>query len=201
MVGVNRRRGIAIVGLLAAALGAGAVIVHASSAAPTLPASTIDGTYSCRVQAQHFVSLYAGVNLTVNNKPQPGGVFLNTGVHVLKQGTTSTSVNQLGVEAIKHGFKIDKTYCHKVKAQIPLKPKGLPTPPITVTPTHEGYDSENCNTTARVLFRVRVKLTGQKPSHALLAVRDTGAKTKPVAFYNWSPQKVAVYISSACGTQ
>lgn len=193
---MSRRRGIWIVVLLAAALGAGAVVVHASSAAPTLPASTIDTTYSCRVQAQHFVSLSTSVNLTVNSKPQPGGVFLNTGVHVLKQGSTTTSVNQLGVEAIKHGFKIDNKYCRHVKQQVPLKSKGLPGPPTTVTPTHGGYDSENCNTTARVLFHVRIKLTNQKPSHALLAVRNTNGK--PVAFYNWSPKKATVYTSLAC---
>ena len=198
---MGRRRGIWIVGLLAAALGAGAIVVHASSAAPTLPASTLDATYSCRVQSQHFVNLYAGVNLTLNNKPSPGGVFLNTGVHVIKQGSTTTSVNQLGVEAVKHGFKIDKSSCRQVKQRIPLKPKGLPGPPNTVTPTHFGHDSENCNTTARVLFRVRVKLTNQKPSHALLAVRDVRTKTKPVAFYNWSPQKIAVYTSFGCSSQ
>ena len=199
---MGRRRGIWIVGLLAAALGAGAIVVHASSAAPTLPASTLDATYSCRVQSQHFVSLYAGVTLPpVNGKAQPGGVYLNTGVHVIKQGSTTTSVNQLGVEAVKHGFKIDKSSCRQVKQRIPLKPKGLPGPPNTVTPTHFGHDSENCNTTARVLFRVRVKLTNQKPSHALLAVRDVGTKTKPVAFYNWSPQKIAVYTSFGCSSQ
>jgi hypothetical protein len=165
-----------------------------------LPASTIDTTYSCKVQSQHFVSLYAGVNLTVNNKAQPGGVFLNTGVHVTKRGSTTTSVNQLGVEAVKHGFKIDKSYCRHVKQQIPLKSKGLPSPPTTVTATHSGFDSEKCSTTARVLFRVRVTMTNQKPSHALLAIRDVGTKTKPVAFYNWSPQKATVYTSFACGT-
>ncbi|HKD94427.1 MAG TPA: hypothetical protein VKB43_06925 [Gaiellaceae bacterium] len=197
---MSRRRGIWIVALLAAVLGAGAVVVHAGSAAPTLPASALDVTYSCRVQSQHFVSLYAGVTLTTNGKTQPGGVFLNTGVHVIKSGTTTTSVNQVGVEAVKHGVKIDKSACRKVKQQIPLKPKGLPSPPTTVTPSHAGYDSEQCNTTARVLFRVKVKMTGQKPSHALLAIRDVGGKNKPVAFYNWSPQKVAVYTSFACGT-
>jgi hypothetical protein len=195
---MSRRRGIGIAGLLAAALAAGAVVVHASSAAPTLPASTIDTTYSCRVQAQHFVSLYASVSLTVDNKPQPGGVFLNTGVHVVKHGGTTTSVNQLGVQAVKHGFKIDKSSCRHVKQRIPLKPKGLPGPPTTVTPTHSGYDSENCNTTARVLFRLQLKLTNQKPSHALLAVRDTNGK--PVAFYNWGPKKVTLYTSLACST-
>ena len=60
------RRAIWIVGLLLAALGAAAVGVHASSAAPTGPithASTFDKTFSCRVRRQHFVNLYAGATL------------------------------------------------------------------------------------------------------------------------------------------
>jgi len=60
------RRGIWIVGLLTAALGAAALGAHASSAAPTRAdraASTLDKTYSCRVRKQHYVDLYASVTL------------------------------------------------------------------------------------------------------------------------------------------
>jgi hypothetical protein len=196
---MGRRRGIWIVGVLAAALGAGAVVVHASSAAPTLPASTIDATYSCRVQAQHFISLDTSVTLPpVNGRAQPGVLSLSTGVKVIKHGDTTTVLSQLGVQAVKNGLKIDKSSCRHVKQQVPLKPKGLPTPATIVTPTLRGYDNENCNTTARVLFRLRLKLTNQKPSHALLAVRNTNGK--PVAFYNWTTKKVSIYTSLACST-
>jgi hypothetical protein len=188
-----------MVGLLIAALGAGAVVVHASSAAPTLPASTIDVTYSCRVQAQHFISVNASVTLPpVNGRAQPGVLSLSTGVKVIKHGDTTTVVSQLGVQAVKNGLRIDKTACRRVKQQIPLKPKGLPTPATIVTPAVRGYDNENCNTTARVLFRLRLKLTSQKPSHALLAVRNTNGK--PVAFYNWTPKKVSIYTGLACSS-
>ncbi|MGH3056459.1 MAG: hypothetical protein ACRDL7_15910, partial [Gaiellaceae bacterium] len=77
------RRGIWIVGLLAAVLGAAAVGVHASSAAPTRAtagSSTVDATYSCRVRSQHFVDLYASVTLPpADNRQQPGVVVMVTG--------------------------------------------------------------------------------------------------------------------------
>ncbi|HEU5215063.1 MAG TPA: hypothetical protein VFU30_05950, partial [Gaiellaceae bacterium] len=76
------RHGIWIVGLLVAALGAAAVGVHASSAAPArsaTAASTLDKTYSCRVRQQHFISLAATVTVPpVDNRPQPGGLFVTT---------------------------------------------------------------------------------------------------------------------------
>lgn len=194
---MRRRRGIWIVAVLVAALGAGAAVVHASSAAPTLPASTMDLTYSCRVQSQHFISLNASVTLPpVSGRAQPAILNLATGVKRVMHNGVTTEISQLGVQAVKHGLKIDKSSCRKAKQPIPLKPRGLAGPPTTVTATHQGYDNENCNTTARVLFRLKLKLTSQKPSHALLAVRNTNGK--PVAFYNWSPKKVTLYTSAAC---
>jgi len=200
---MNRRHGIWIVGLSAAALAA-ALGVHASFAAPTLPAATSDATYSCRVQSQHVVSLSASATRppdgSNNNKPQPGVLVLTTGVKSVTHGDTTTTVSQVGVEAVKNGVKIDKSSCRRVKKQIPLKPKGLPRPPTTVTPTLRGFDDENCGTSARVLVRLKLKTTNNIPSHALLAVRDEGGKSRPVAFYNWSPNKVSVFIGTSCST-
>lgn len=198
---MDRRRGIWIAALLAAALGAAAVVVHASSAARAVAASTINTTYSCRVQKAHTINLDASVTLPpVNGKAQPGVLVLSTGVKVIKQGNTTTVVSQLGVQAVKHGLKIDKSACRHVTKQIPLKPKGLAGPPVTVTATQRGFDNELCSSTARVLFRLRLTMTNQKPSHALLAVRDTGSKSRPVAFYNWTPSKVKIYLSPNCST-
>lgn len=197
---MDRRRAIWIVALLVAALGAAAVVVRASSAAPATSAA-IDTTYSCRVASAHVVNLDASVTLPpVKGKAQPGVLALSTGVKVIKNGDTTTVVSQLGVQAVKHGLRIDKSSCHHVKQQIPLKPKGLPGPPTTVTPTLRGYDNEICDSTSRVLFRLRLKMTDQKPSHALLAVRNTGSNHRPIAFYNWSPKKVNLYTSPNCST-
>jgi len=200
---MRRRRGIWIVGLVAAALGATAVGVHAGAAAPTrgtMSTSTTDATFSCRVRpGQHVVQLYGSVTLaSVQSKPQPGVLVLTTGVKTITRNNTTTTVSQVGLRAVKNGLKIDKSSCRRVKQQIPLKPKGLPTPGFTVTPTHQGYDNEQCVTTARVLARIRVQTTNQVPSHALFAIRNEGPHGRPIAFYNWSPSKLTVYPGNSC---
>ena len=192
-----------IVGLLTAALGAAGVSVHAGAAAPnraTMSTSTTDATYSCRVRpGQHVVQLYGSVTLpSVQNKPQPGVLVLTTGVKTVTRNDTTTTVSQVGLRADKKGLKIDKSSCRRVKQQIPLKPKGLPTPGFTVTPTHQGFDNEQCDTTARVLARIRVQTTNQIPSHALFAIRNEGAHGRAIAFYNWSPSKLTVYPGNSC---
>ncbi len=199
---MRSHRRIWLLALLPAALVAAAVGAHASSAASdgaTTAASTIDKTYSCRVRRQHFVVLAAAVTLPpVDNQPQPGGLFLTTGARtIVKNGTTST-VTQLGLQARKDSFRVDTKSCRSVKKQIPLKPKGLPTPAITVTPSLRGYDSEQCNTKARVLVRLRLTMANQTPTHALLAVRNDDAKSRPIAFYNWNPHKVTLNIGLTC---
>ena len=196
------RRGIWIVGLLAAALGAAALGVHASSATPSRAgagASTLDKTYSCRVRKQLYVDLYASVTLPpADNRPQPGVLNLTTGARVSQQNGAIVEVAQVGLQATKNSLRIDTKSCRRVKHRISLKPKGLPSPPTTVTPTLFGRDSERCETTARVLFRLRVTSTNHTPSHALLAIRDDTAKRRPIAFYNWTPRKVSVYPGKSC---
>lgn len=196
------RRGIWIVGLLAAALGVASVGVHASSAAPTRAsagANTIDKTYSCRVNRQHFADLYASVTLPPDHgRSQPGVLNVTTGVRVSHQNGATVEVSQVSLQATKNSLRIDTKSCLRVKHQIPLKPKGLAGPPTTVTPTLFGHDSERCGTTARVLVRLRVTLTNHTPSHALLAIRDDNAKRRPIAFYNWSPSKASVYPGKSC---
>ena len=193
------RRGIWIAGLLVTALGAAAAGVHASSAAPALATgtSTTDATYSCRVRSQHFVNLSASVTLPpIDNRRQPGVLVLTTGVRTVTRDGTTTTVAQVGLRAVKKGVKIDKSSCSRVKRRIPLKRKGLSGPAITVTPTHQGFDSERCGTKARVLVRLRLTTTNQIPSHALFAVRNDDSRRRPVAFYNWSPRKFTLYIGN-----
>jgi hypothetical protein len=196
------RPGIWIVGLLVASLGAAAVGVHASSAAPTraaTPAATLDKTYSCRVRHQHFIDLAATPTAPpVNNQPQPGGVFLTTVQKTRKVKDAVVTLTQVSFSASKNSLRIDTSTCNRVKQQIPLKPKGL-SGPITVTPTLFGHDNEQCGTTGRVLVRLRLTTTNHTPSHALLAIRNDNASRRPIAFYNWSSRKVKVYIGKTCG--
>ena len=196
------RRGIWIVGLLAIALGAAALGAHASSAAPTRAgagSTILDKTYSCRVRKQHFVDLYASVTLPpADNRRQPGILDVTTGTRVSQQNGATVEVAQVSLQATKNSLRIDTKSCRRVEHQIPLKPKGLPGPPTTVTPSLFGHDSERCGTAARVLVRLQARLTNHTPSSALLAIRNDNAKHRPIGFYRWSPTKVTVYTAGNC---
>src|SRR6266700_4798271 len=102
------RHGIWIVGLLVAAFGAAAVGVHASSAAPTratTPASTIDKTFSCRVRHQHYIDLATTVTVPpVNNRPQPGGLFLTTVTKTRKVNNAVETLTQMSLSASKNSL-------------------------------------------------------------------------------------------------
>ena len=195
------RRGIWIVGLVAATLGAAALGAHATSAAPARAAvggSTLDKTYSCRVRKQHFIDLYASVTLPpADNRAQPGILDVTTGARVSQRNGAIVEVAQMSLQATRNSLRIDTKSCRRVEHRIPLKPKGL-SGPITVTPSLFGHDSERCGTTARVLVRLRVRTTNHTPSHALLAIRNDNAKKRPIGFYNWSPRKVTAYTAGNC---
>jgi hypothetical protein len=201
---MRRRRGIWLVGLPAAALGAAAVGVHAGSAAParvTTGVRTIDKTYSCRVRRQHYVDLAASVTLPpVDNQPQPGVLVVTTAQKTIKKNNAVVTVAQVSLTAAKNSLRIDQSVCRRVKQQIPLKPKGLAGPPTTATPTFGEPDNERCTTTARVLVRLRVKTRAHTPTHALLAIRNDNARRQPIAFYDWSPRKFTVYSGKTCAS-
>ena len=198
------RRRIWVVGFLPTALGAAALGVHASSAAPSRAAagaSTSDATYSCRVRSEHFVDLYASITIPpVDNKPQPGLLVLTTGAKSVTKNGATVTVSQVGLSAKRNSLRIDKSSCSRVKRQIPLKPKGLPGPPRTASPAFPRDDTERCDTAARVLVRLRLTTTDGSPTHALLAIRNDNARRRPVAFYNWSPRKFSAYASASCAS-
>ena len=199
---MRRRRGIWIVGLLAAALCA-AVGAHASSAARSgtrAAASTLDKTYSCKVRPEHFISINASVTLPpANNQPAaPGVLSVTTAAKTTTHNGTTVTVSQVSFLAAKNSLRIDTSTCHRVKQQIPLKPKGLPTPATTVTPTLFGRTSAQCNASARVLVRLRLTTTNHVPTRALLAIRNENAKNRPIALFKWSPSKLIAYTNTTC---
>jgi hypothetical protein len=201
---MRTHRGIWVAGLLAAVLGGAGLGVHASSAAPARAAagaSTLDKTYSCRVRSQHFVDLYASVDLPpVDNQAQPGFLGLTTGVRTHNQGGVQTTVSQVSLSSKKDSLRIDTKSCRRVRHKIPLEAKGLPTPPTMVTSSQFGHDSEQCDTAGRVLVRLRLQTTNHTPTHALLAIRNDNPKHKPIGFYKWSPSKVSVYAGKSCSS-
>src|SRR5262245_40276416 len=118
-----------IVGLLMAAFGAAALGVHASSAAPIrtgTAASTLDKTFSCRVRKEHFINLSTTVTVPpVDNRPQPGGLFVTTVDKTRKVNNGVETLTQLSLSATKNSLRIDTSTCTHVKQQIPLKAKGV----------------------------------------------------------------------------
>jgi hypothetical protein len=151
------------------------------------------------VSKQHSINVYGSVTLPpANDKPQPGLLVLTTGAKTVVKNGVTTTVSQLGLGAKKNSLKIDKSSCSRVKHQIPLKPKGLASPPRTATPNLFGHVSVQCGTTARVLVRLLLTTKAGVPAHALLAVRNGGAKGRPLAFYNWTAGKVSAYSAVTC---
>jgi hypothetical protein len=188
------RRALWIVPLLVTALGAAAA--HASSAAPARATSTTDVTYSCAVSSERHANLFASAS---KDPKHPAILSVTTGVKTKQENGATVTLSQLSVQAAKNGLIIDKSSCRHTK-QIPLKPKGLLGPPTTVTASLRGYDGERCDSAARVVFRLRLTTTGGIPSHALLAIRNDNAKSKAIAFYNWSPKKITEYTGTSCST-
>ena len=195
-----RRGSIWIVGVAAAAVAA-ALGVHASSAAPGgagVGAAASNATYSCVVGQQRSVNVYGAVTLPPQDgRKQPGFLVLTTGAKTSTKNGVTTTVSQVGVGAKKNGLKIDKSSCSRVKHQIPLKPKGLGYP-TTATRNLFGHISADCAARSHVLVRLLLKTKAGIPAHALLAVRNTDAKKRPLAFYDWTPGKVIAYSAASC---
>jgi hypothetical protein len=49
-----------------------------------------------------------------------------------------------------------------------------------------------------VVVRLLLKTKAGIPAHALLAVRNTDAKKRLLAFYDWTPGKVTAYSAASC---
>lgn len=156
----------------------------------------MDITYSCAVSHDRLANLYASVTLSPKH---PGGLSMTTGVKMQISNGTMTMESQLGLQAGTKKLTLDKKNCHRA-ARIPLKPKGFKGGSFTVTPGSRGYDSERCDTSARVVFRLRLTMRNGTPSHAIVVVRNDNAKSKPIVFYDWTPSKFREYIGPSCTT-
>jgi hypothetical protein len=190
---MRRLGSISLLGLAVAAATAG-LSAHATSAA-ALSTSTVDVTYSCPVQKAKVVSIYAGVALPALDSA--GALSFDTGIDRKTVNGTTTTKAQASVSPQKNGVKVDKKKCTKLKKPIPLSAKKLPYA-LSLTPGSRGYTNESCTAAAKVVFRLQVRLTGGKPTSAVLAVRNADAKNKPIALVNWSPQKVSAHLENAC---
>lgn len=177
-----------------------------ASASQRQGSQVLDSTYSCQVQAQHYIDVNASVSLAAaQGMPRPAQVWLDTAGKT-KQVTNSAGITyqqaqpQVWFQAVKNSLIVDRQACSRSSRAVPLEPAGL-TSDGTLTPTFRGSDVARCAVprhTKRVLVHVRITVKNATPQQALVAIRNDDAKHRPVEFIRWSPRKVTAYLANSC---
>jgi hypothetical protein len=168
-------------------------------AAPASSTRIVDRTYSCKVRPAHYIDLESSVTLPPENgQPRPGQVRVTTVKKGIQRNGITFYVPQVFFEEKKDSLDVDSSACRRSLRRVPLKTTGLPTPGETATPTHTGSVNGRCSTAKRVLVHFKVTMHNGKPETAVLAVRNDSEKSKPVAFYRWSPSKIVGYLGNSC---
>lgn len=100
---------------------------------------------------------------------------------------------------ITHASTFDKTFlCRVRRAPFVNLSASSKIPSTKPKAAGWGFDNERCGAAARVLVRLQFRTTNGVPSHALFAVRNDNAKRRPIAFYNWSADKVSIDTANNC---
>jgi len=179
-----------------------AVTVTVVASVGTAPASStrvVDRTFSCKVRSARYIDLESSVTLPPENgQPRPGQMRVTTVKKGIQRNGITFYVPQVFFEEKKDSLDVDRSTCRRSSRRVPLRTTGLPTPGETATPTHTGSVNGRCSTTKRVLVHLKVTLQNGKPETALLAIRNDSEKSKPVAFYRWSPSKIVGYLGNSC---
>jgi hypothetical protein len=174
-------------------------VVTNVGAAPASSAKVVDRTYSCRVRLARYIDLETSVTLPPENgRPRPGQVRVTTVKKGIQRNGMTFYVPQVFFEEKTDSLDVDRAACRRSSRRVPLKSAGLPTPGETATPTHTGSVNGRCSTAKRVLVHLKLTMTNGKPEKALFAIRNDKAKSKPVAFYRWSPSKIVGYLGNTC---
>jgi hypothetical protein len=190
------RRGIGVGGAVVAVT---VTVVAKAAAAPASPTRVVDRTYSCKVRPAHYIDLESSVTLPPENgQPRPGQVRVTTVKKGIQRNGITFYVPQVFFEEKKDSFDVDRSACRRSSRRVPLKTTGLPTPGETATPTHTGSVNGRCSTTKRVLVHVKITMQNAMPKKALVALRNDSEKSKPLAFYRWSPSKIVAYLGKTC---
>jgi len=174
-------------------------VVANVGAAPASSTRVVNRTYSCKVRPAHYIDLESSVTLPPENgQPRPGQVRVTTVKKGIQRNGITFYVPQVFFEEKKDSLDVDRSACRRSSRRVPLKSAGLPTPGETATPSHMGSVNGRCSTAKRVLVHLNLTMTNGKPEQALFAIRNDKAKSKPVAFYRWSPSKIVGYLGNSC---
>jgi hypothetical protein len=187
------------VGVVVVLVGVTVTVAANVGAAPASSTRVVDRTYSCKVRPARYIDLESSVTLPPENgQPRPGQVRVTTVKKGIQRNGITFYVPQVFFEDKKDSLDVDRSACRGSSRRVPLKTTGLPTPGETATPTHTGSVNGRCSTTKRVLMHLRVTMQNGRPEAALLAIRNDSEKSKPVAFYRWSPSKIVGYLGNSC---
>jgi hypothetical protein len=188
------RRWIGLIGVVVAV-----TVVANAAAAPASSTRVVDRTYSCKVRPARYIDLESSVTLPPENgQPRPGQVRVTTVKRGIQRNGITFYVPQVFIEEKKDSFEVDRSACRPSSRRVPLKPTGLPTPGETATPSHTGSINGRCSTAKRVLVHLKITMENARPEKALVALRNDSQKSKPVAFYRWSPSKIVAYLGTTC---
>ena len=188
---------VATVVAVAAASGAG---VLAFGRGPAL-AGTVDRTVSCPVAVAGGVPVF-----TLRAEPATTTKLFGKLAEVAAQlhvqtglAGFGTSTELVGLTSFARGWADPDPTCRKA-AQIPLARSGLPhVGDFTRNgPGLDGDSGVRCLSGSSITMRIRVKLAGgSQPVAAQLAIR-TGKKQRPLAYVDWTPNRISVYTTGDC---
>ncbi len=199
----SRRRGVttlAVVGALVASFSAAGVFALGNGGTPRL----IDRTQSCPVPIQggvpvfHLSAVARGLIYSQETgKAEPK--YAQLGVYVeqnISQWTYFESVTDA-----RKGFMPQLDPACKAAPRVVLGPAGLPKEGVYLR-NERGLGGDfgyRCFSGARITIRSHVVISSAgAPTSARLIVR-TGKKLRPVAYIDWTPNKVTTYLSPDCG--
>jgi hypothetical protein len=181
-----------VVGAALVTMSAAGVLAYGQQAKP------LDRTLSCPVPEQGGVNV---LNLTAHVKAPPmrfrSKMVPTPAIALIVAGNPSTTQLQyVGVSSLRDGYYFDQTVC-KTAAAIPLARAGLPLAGVYRGTNGSGIDRE-CWLATVVAVRLHVTLgRSGAPVAAQIALRS-GAKLRPVAYLDWTPNRIRAYVSPSC---
>jgi hypothetical protein len=182
----TRRRRRRALGLLAAGAALAALSAAGVLALGSESGGVVDRTLRCPVPEQGGVNVF---NLFARVKGQePAAVGIDAGPLLSPLAAAGSFY--------KDGSVFDHTACAPTRS-IPATRSGIP-----LADTFRGAQgaggTRECWVATTITVRLRVKIArGGVPTSAQLAVRS-GARQRPVAFVDWTPTLIHVYVTPAC---
>lgn len=117
-------------------------------------------------------------------------IILNQGITTLYQTTFAGAS-----PSYKSGYSFDGTVCKQAKT-VPFTSTGLKKIGV-FTGTQGGGVTADCPIASPATLRMRVTLKSGTPTAATLMLLG-GKKLQPVAYVEWAPKRVSVWLAAGC---